>query len=172
MPTLVRDACFLQFLVAAPAFEKGIKIVLQPSPNEPPCEMSTRRDLEFVSHQQQQDHMVNPLKIRWAWTSNEEMEPTQLPLAPSESPPQLFCSPLLINECHLWKKVKGETLKLKVETRYYQFKSTKDIRFTFFMIVVVKGEDNLTILNHDGTFQWKLTLASKNCNKEELSSDL
>lgn len=61
---------------------------------------------------------------------------------------------------------------MKVETRYYQFKSTKDIRFTFFMIVVVKGEDNLTILNHDGTFQWKLTLASKNCNKEELSSDL
>ena len=157
--TVIREACFLRSVVAALASERGVGMVLQPSPTEPPCEMSTRRDLEFVSRQQQQDHKVNPLKIQWAWTSNEEMEPTQLPLAPSESPPRLFCSPLPINECHLWKKVKEGNLKLKAETRYYQFKSTEDIRFIFFKIVV-KGEDNQAILNHHDTSQWKLTLAS------------
>ena len=30
-------------------------------------------------HQQQQDHMENPLRIQSAWTSSVDMAPSQLP---------------------------------------------------------------------------------------------
>jgi hypothetical protein len=51
---------------------------------------------------------------------------------------------------------KSEGKNFKIEGRnvcYFQFKSTTDIQFTFFMIaVVVKGEDNTAILNHSDTY--------------------
>lgn len=78
----------------------GIKIVLPPISIEFPCEMSSQRDSVLFFHWLQQDNIVSPLKIQWAWISSEEMDSTQLHSIPSVSPPQLFCFLQQLNEFH------------------------------------------------------------------------
>jgi hypothetical protein len=51
----------------------------QTSPTDSPSSKSTPMGLMLSLHQQQQDHMMNPLEIQSEWTSSVEMAPSQLP---------------------------------------------------------------------------------------------